>query len=157
MKASEAFIYIISWFPRAVPILMRLLFQTEVIIPHNRVDISYRQEHLEHHIISYYNSNRFLSLVNSIFIFLLHISYRVFNIPHYFPVHNEAEVVVDINDCVTAIKMLKQVVDDFHIPLNYLTEVSCDSNKLESCMYSIQHLDFRGNYYVLPLSLFCKK
>jgi len=131
MKASEAFIYIISWFPRAVPTFMRLLFQTEVIVPHNRVDISYRQEHLEHHIISYYNSNRFLSLINSIFIFLLHVSvtfYRVFNIPHYFPVHNEAEVVVGINDCVAAIRVLKQVVDNFHIPLNYLTEVSCDIN-----------------------------
>lgn len=60
------------------------------------------------------------------FYFISVTSYRVFNIPHYFPVHNEAEVVVGIKDCGAAIRELKQVVDDFHIPLNYITEVSCD-------------------------------
>ena len=50
-------------------------------------------------------------------------SYRVFNIPHYFPVHNEAEVVVDVKDCAAAIRELKRFVTDKDIPLNYITEV----------------------------------
>ena len=50
-------------------------------------------------------------------------SYRVFNIPHYFPVHNEGEVVVDLKDCVAAIRELKRFVIEEDIPLNYITEV----------------------------------
>lgn len=61
------------------------------------------------------------------------IYHRVFNIPHYFPVHNEAEVIVDISNCKAAIRELQKVVDDYHIPLNYLTEVS-------TCFYT--HTDF---------------
>ena len=50
-------------------------------------------------------------------------SYRVFNIPHYFAVHNEGEVVVDIKDCAATIKELKRFVFEENIPLNYITEV----------------------------------
>ena len=77
-------------------------------------------------------------------------SYRVFNIPHYFPVHNEAEVVVGIKDCGAAIRELKQVIDDFHIPLNYITEVSCDvstSFNLECCMYSMSIIMCQHSMY----------
>ena len=52
-------------------------------------------------------------------------SYRVFNIPHYFAVHNEGELVVDIKDCPTAIRELKRFVFEKNIPLNYITEVIC--------------------------------
>ena len=52
-------------------------------------------------------------------------SYRVFNIPHYFAVHNEGELVVDIKDCASAIRELKRFVFEKDIPLNYITEVIC--------------------------------
>ena len=51
------------------------------------------------------------------------VSHRVFNIPNYFPNHNEAELVVGIEDCAPAIKELKVFVEEEHIPLNYITEV----------------------------------
>ena len=50
-------------------------------------------------------------------------SYRVFNIPHYFAVHNEGEVVVDRRDCASAIRELKRFVFEENTPLNYITEV----------------------------------
>ena len=51
-------------------------------------------------------------------------SYRVFNIPHYFAVHNEGEVVVDVKDCAATIRELKRFVFEENIPLNYITEVT---------------------------------
>ena len=50
-------------------------------------------------------------------------SHKVFNIPNYFPNHNEAELVVDIKHCAPAIKELKEFVQGNGIPLNYITEV----------------------------------
>ena len=50
-------------------------------------------------------------------------SYRVFNIPHFFPVHNEGELVVDVKDCADAIREQKRFVFEAGIPLNYITEV----------------------------------
>ena len=54
-------------------------------------------------------------------------SYRVLNIPHYFPVHNEGEVVVDMKDCATAIREQKKFVSEEGIPLNFVTEVIVDT------------------------------
>lgn len=51
------------------------------------------------------------------------ISHKVFNIPHYFPNHNEAEIVVGMKDCAPAIMELKVFVEEEGIPLNYVTEV----------------------------------
>ncbi len=51
------------------------------------------------------------------------VSHRVFNIPHYFPVHHESEVVVGIDDCAGALRELGRVVVEFDIPVNYGTEV----------------------------------
>lgn len=51
------------------------------------------------------------------------VSYRVFNIPFYFPTHNEAEFVVGMKDCASAIRELKRFVEREKIPLNYITEV----------------------------------
>lgn len=50
-------------------------------------------------------------------------SYRVFNIPHRFPPHNEGEMVVGIDDCADAIRELQQFVNEESIPLNYVIEV----------------------------------
>ena len=50
-------------------------------------------------------------------------SFKVFNIPHYFPVHNEAEIIVSVEDCADAIRELEDVVREYSIPVNYLTEV----------------------------------
>lgn len=52
-------------------------------------------------------------------------SYRVFNIPHNYPIHNEAEMVVGIEDCAPAIEELKAFVEVERVPLNYITEVCC--------------------------------
>ena len=52
------------------------------------------------------------------------VSYKVFNIPSYFPNHNEAEVVLKLKDCVPAIRELKKFVEEENIPLNFITEVS---------------------------------
>lgn len=52
-------------------------------------------------------------------------SHKVFNIPHNFPIHNEAEMVVGIEDCAAAIQELKAFVEEERVPLNYITEVSC--------------------------------
>lgn len=50
-------------------------------------------------------------------------SYHVFNIPHFFPVHNEGELIVDMKDCADAIREQKRFVFEAGIPLNYVTEV----------------------------------
>ena len=50
-------------------------------------------------------------------------SYRVFNIPHYFPVHHESELILDIKDCAAAIREQRKFVFEKGIPLNYITEV----------------------------------
>ena len=52
------------------------------------------------------------------------VSYRVFNIPHYFPVHHETELILGVDDCADGVRALKWVVEEFDIPLNFLTEVS---------------------------------
>ena len=51
-------------------------------------------------------------------------SAKVFNIPHYFPIHNEAEIAVAVDDCPAAIRELMRVVEELMIPANYVTEVS---------------------------------
>ena len=53
------------------------------------------------------------------------VSYNVLNIPHYFPVHSEAEVCVDLDKCKQALLQLLAVAMDRHLPLNYITEVQC--------------------------------
>ncbi len=50
-------------------------------------------------------------------------SFRIFNIPNYFPQHSESEVIVGIKDCAPAIKELKDYVEGESIPLNFITEV----------------------------------
>lgn len=50
-------------------------------------------------------------------------SYHVFNIPHYFPVHHESELVLDFKDCAAAIREQRKFVLSQEIPLNYVTEV----------------------------------
>lgn len=50
-------------------------------------------------------------------------SHRVFNIYHYFANHNEAELVVDIKLCASAIKELQNFIKMEKIPSNYVTEV----------------------------------
>lgn len=62
------------------------------------------------------------------------ISHQVFNIYHYFANHNEAEIVVDMKHCASAIRVLKQFVERERIPLNFLTEVCnvlCECSKLK--------------------------
>ena len=51
------------------------------------------------------------------------VSHRVFNIPHYFPHHQETEVVVHVDQCGQAIRELQKFVYEEGIPLNYITEV----------------------------------
>lgn len=51
-------------------------------------------------------------------------SYKVFNIPHYFPIHNEGELVVSRKDCPAAVRELQKMVLEEKIPLNYIVEVS---------------------------------
>ena len=50
-------------------------------------------------------------------------SYKVFNIPHYFPIHNEGELIVSMEDCPAAIRELQRMVLEEKIPLNYIVEV----------------------------------
>ena len=61
------------------------------------------------------------------------VSHKVFNIPNYIPMHNEAELVVDVGDCAAAIRELKAFVVGENIPLNYLTEVTTNvlGNRLQ--------------------------
>ncbi len=50
-------------------------------------------------------------------------SHRVFNIPHYFPVHYEGEMVVDIQDCAATTLEIYRLVHEEKLPLNYVVEV----------------------------------
>lgn len=50
-------------------------------------------------------------------------SYKVFNVPHYIPVHNEGEIVVGFEDCAAAIREQKKFVLEADIPLNFISEV----------------------------------
>lgn len=52
------------------------------------------------------------------------VSHNVFNVPHYIPRHHEAEMVVGITDCASAIMELQEFANEEHIPLNFITEVS---------------------------------
>lgn len=52
------------------------------------------------------------------------VSHRVFNIPHYLPVHYESEVVVGVDDCAQALRELWRIGEEFNIPVNFPTEVN---------------------------------
>ncbi len=50
-------------------------------------------------------------------------SYLVFNIPHYFPIHYEGEIVVSIEDCPATVMEVHRLVHEEGLPLNYVVEV----------------------------------
>ncbi len=50
-------------------------------------------------------------------------SHLVFNIPHYFPIHYEGEIVVSVEDCPATVMEVHRLVHEEGLPLNYVVEV----------------------------------
>ena len=51
-------------------------------------------------------------------------SYKIFNDYFDLPIHQEGEVVIHYNDSKRAVNILKEVIVNEKIPVNYMTEVN---------------------------------
>ena len=51
------------------------------------------------------------------------VSHDVLLVPNYFPVHNQAEIAVGIEDCAAAMREVDRIVRELAIPVNFIIEV----------------------------------
>jgi len=63
------------------------------------------------------------------------VSDDVLLVPNYFPVHNQAEIAVGIEDCAAAMREVDRVVRELAIPVNFIIEVRVHKITINECVH----------------------